>query len=169
MLDITPFDDRSAAYALYAGELAAFARGRVDDSEVDDLLQEVWSAYAGSEHLIEYPRAWLYRVIRNRITDLYRNRAIAPAFTDLTSRLPQPESASADPDELASEIKAALLLLPLKQREVFERNEIGGETLREIATDLGIPIKTAISRKGYARARLRDLLRETYRDYFSGE
>ena len=173
MFDVTP-SDWEAAYTDYAAGLAEFVRHRVPAYEADDLLQEVWSAYAAAvaTQSIAQPRAWLYRVARNRIADLYRRNSTAPAFVDLTPNMewsPQDSPDDRDPDQLLETINAALAILPPKQREVFRRNEMDGETLREIAADLGVPLKTVISRKGYARQRLRDLLTATYEDYFGEE
>ena len=158
------------AFDAYEAELAAFVRDRVPVGEEEDLLQEVWAALAtGLEDAeITNPRAWLYRVARNRIADLYRSRATRPAFLDVTPEtdLPADGTAYLPEVDLRSAIEAALDQLPDLQREVFVRNEIDGETLREIALDLGIPLKTAISRKGYARQRLRDILRGAYEEYF---
>lgn len=170
MPDLSIHTDYAEVYAAYSEELRRFVRQRVGEGEVADLLQEVWSAYATArgETLIEQPRAWLYRVARNRITDLARLRARRPPFVDLLPALEFSADHASYPgewEEIRAELAAALDLLPDKQREVFVRNEIDGETLREIAEDLGIPLKTVISRKGYARQRLRDLLRDTYEDY----
>ncbi|MEM6769346.1 MAG: RNA polymerase sigma factor [Bacteroidota bacterium] len=157
-------------YAAYADELAAFVAARVDADEAQDLLQEVWASLAISldDQIIENPRAWLYRITRNRITDHYRKVNGRPAFQDLTPDLDAEATYSdyPDPDEAWEEIDAALEALPEAQREVFVRNELDGETLREIAEDLSLPLKTVISRKGYARQRLRAQLRELYEDYF---
>ncbi|WP_420461325.1 RNA polymerase sigma factor [Neolewinella sp.] len=173
MYDATAHPDWSQAYASYAAELYDFVRTRVPAPEVDDLLQDVWTSLSTTLETqpIEQPRAWLYRVTRNRITDLYRRAAARPPIQDVTDYDLADAASSLEPysDTLAEDISAALDLLPPNQREVFVRNELNGETLREIAADLGIPLKTAISRKGYARARLRDLLRETYADYFGVE
>jgi len=165
-------DEWAKAYANYAEELNRFVADRVPATETEDLLQEVWSSLAVSleNTTIDQPRAWLYRVVRNRITDYYRRTAGQPAFQDLTPELDVEtedyDFSSTDPDETWAEIEAALEELPPKQREVFVRNELDGETLREIAIDLDIPLKTVISRKGYARNRLQGLLQEVYEDYF---
>ena len=170
------YDDDSSslrwttAYAAHSAALREFVLTRVPAPEVDDLLQEVWASFAAAlkRQDIVQPRAWLYRVTRNRITDLYRSRGTRPEFLDIT-----PAVATAPPppgeDVVWENIEAALEALPATQREVFVRNELGGETLREIAEELGVPLKTVISRKGYARRRLQDLLRETYEGYFAPE
>lgn len=164
-------DAWARAYQEYGPELESFVRSRVGSGDAEDLLQEVWAAFSAvlADEDIAEPRAWLYRVARNRITDGYRQAARRPAFQDLTEAIDTAEEASlqGDPDELWEEIEAALELVPPDQREIFVRNEIDGETLREIADDLGLPLKTVISRKGYARRRLQDLLQEVYEEYFS--
>ena len=159
----------SELYAMHSPSLREFVSTRVPAPEVDDLLQDVWASLARTleDQDIEQPRAWIYRVARNRIADLYRRRGSQPVLQNVTDELAQPqESVDLSGEELGEEIQEALSLLPPNQREVFVRNELGGETLREIAEELGIPLKTVISRKGYARRRLQELLRETYEDYF---
>lgn len=160
-------------YATYSEELATFVQGRVETTEAEDLLQEVWSALAQSlqTQTIQQPRAWLYRVTRNRITDYYRRRNGRPPFQDLTPELDPTEAYASypDPDEAWQEIEDALNELPEAQRTVFVRNELDGETLREIAEDLALPLKTVISRKGYARRRLQISLQELYEEYFGEE
>lgn len=165
-------DEWELAYTNYAEELTRFVADRVSATEAEDLLQEVWASFsvALANTTIDQPRAWLYRVTRNRITDHYRRSAGRPAFQDLTPELDVEtndySTSSTDPDETWAEIEAALDELPPKQREVFVRNELDGETMREIALDLGVPLKTVISRKGYARNRLQGLLWDVYEDYF---
>ncbi|MEL7161039.1 MAG: RNA polymerase sigma factor [Bacteroidota bacterium] len=158
------------AYANYGNELEQFVRNRLDADAAADLLQETWAALARTldTQTIAQPRAWLYRVARNRITDHYRRTAGQSAFQDLTPELPYPDDTTdyPDPDASWAEIEDALAELPAPQYEVFVRNELDGETLREIAADLGVPLKTIISRKGYARRRLQTLLRDLYEDYF---
>lgn len=173
MTDKTSQSTWDEAYRNYDTELAAFVRDRIPTDEAPDLLQEVWASYLTSlqTSTVNQPRAWLYRVTRNRITDFYRRRSGSPAFQDLTEDVDvdtddQYAYAEADPDDLWADVEEALYLLPDNQREVFVRNELDGETLREIANDLGLPLKTIISRKGYARARLRGLLQTTYDNYF---
>ncbi|MEM1358410.1 MAG: RNA polymerase sigma factor [Bacteroidota bacterium] len=168
-----PNEQWEEAYQNYREELEQFVQGRVADEVVEDLLQEVWGAFASSleTQTIEQPRAWLYRVTRNRITDHFRRQKGKPAFADLTPEIaPETEDrALPNPDDTWEDIFAALEELPPNQREVFVRNELDGETLREIADDLGLPLKTVISRKGYARRRLQDLLWEVYDNYFGEE
>ena len=56
--------------------LRNFIRRRVaDPSDVEDILQDVFSKLVEANRLvmpIEHVTAWLFRVARNRITDLFR-------------------------------------------------------------------------------------------------
>lgn len=151
----------------YAGEIRAFVETRTDAASVDDLLQEAWSRFAIQlrDEVPREARAWLYRVVRNLLADEYRSRSRRPDFLDLDA-VAEYRTAETDPftaeeeEDFWSVLEEALDQLPPKQREVFVRNELEGETLAEIAESLGESIKTIISRKQYARRRLRDLLDE---------
>src|SRR5712692_10131893 len=118
--------------------LRNFIRKRVDDqSDAEDILQEVFYELVEAYRMmkpVEQVSAWLFRVVRNRITDLFRKKKSqampdAPAIsTDdgetllLEDLLPSPD---AGPEEvyarnvLLEELDAALDELPDEQREVF--------------------------------------------------
>src|SRR5271163_1632565 len=65
--------------------LRSFIRRRVpNESDVEDLLQEVFYELVEAHRLlkpIDYVTGWLFRVARNRITDLFRKKKPAP-FAD---------------------------------------------------------------------------------------
>ena len=77
--------------------LRNFIRKRVLDSgEAEDILQDVFYELIESYRLmkpIEQVTAWLYRVARNRITDLFRRQRPDslndPAYDDESVSLPQ--------------------------------------------------------------------------------
>src|SRR5204862_6346915 len=58
--------------------LLNFIRRRVPDSrDAEDVLQDVFYELAEANHLlmpIEHVTGWLFRVARNRITDLFRKK-----------------------------------------------------------------------------------------------
>ena len=66
--------------------LRSFIRKRVpDESDVEDLLQEVFFELVEAYRLlkpIDYVTGWLFRVARNRITDLFRKKK-PETFADL--------------------------------------------------------------------------------------
>jgi RNA polymerase sigma factor (sigma-70 family) len=165
--------------AAYEVELRRFVLGRIGNQvEADDLLQELW--YQLTRTLAQQPltevRAWLYRVARNLLIDRYRK----PSPLWLEELLHPEEGSTMDQalwlasddspeaaywqDQVWEALTVALDHLPLKQREVFVRNELEGTTLREIAEQQGEPLKTIISRKGYAVRRLREELRDFFED-----
>ncbi len=68
----------SEAIAREKPRLRNFIRKRVDDqSDAEDILQEVFYELVEAYRMmkpVEQVTAWLFRVARNRITDLFRSR-----------------------------------------------------------------------------------------------
>ena len=163
--------------------LRNFIRRRVPDPrDAEDILQEVFYELVEANRLlmpIEHVTGWLFRVARNRITDLFRkkkpesfgNAAVAdddeevPRLEDL---LPSPE---AGPDALYArsvlldELEFALDELPDEQREVFVGHELEGRTFKEMAAETGVSVNTLLSRKRYAVLHLRERLQSIYDEF----
>jgi len=114
---------------------------------------------------IDHITGWLYRVTRNRITDLFRARR--PETLDVSDLLPSPD---AGPEAeyvrvlLLEALERAIGELPPEQRDVFVANELEGRSFKELAAETGVGINTLLSRKRYAVLRLRERLRRTYED-----
>jgi RNA polymerase sigma factor (sigma-70 family) len=174
--------DRFFAEALERDEprLRRFIRKRVlDAGEAEDILQDVFyellEAYRFMKPM-EQVTAWLFRVARNRITDLFRRqRPVSlnePASDDeslsLEDLLP---SAEAGPDAVYARnllfdlLDEALDELPENQREVFVAHELLGRSFKELAEETGVSMTTLLSRKHYAVLHLRQRLREMYEDF----
>src|SRR5579864_9549716 len=64
------------------GRLRSFIRKRVaDEADAEDILQDVFYEFVQAYRLmkpIEQAGAWLFRVARNRIVDLFRKRKTDP-------------------------------------------------------------------------------------------
>ncbi len=167
----------------YAG-LRSFIRKRVtDQSEAEDILQDVFYELVEAYRLmkpIEQVSAWLFRVARNRIIDLFRTKKREtlsiepPSLTEKDDSLPLDEllpSADAGPEaayirnELAEELDAALDELPDEQREVFVAHELMGYSFHEIAAQTGVSVNTLLSRKRYAVLHLRKRLQAIYAEF----
>jgi RNA polymerase sigma factor (sigma-70 family) len=118
---------------------------------------------------VEQVNAWLFRVARNRITDLFRkgkpegfaDRRVVmedeeeARFEDL---LPSPDAgpeAAYAREVLLDEIDAALDELPEEQRAVFVAHELEGRSFKELAAETGLSLNTLLARKHYAVLRLR--------------
>ena len=168
----SPEDRVSEAIGRDRSRLAGFIRRRVPNaSDAEDILQEVFSDLIEASRLatsIEDVTAWLYRVARNRITDLFRKRAREgelPGTQDgdesIEDLLP---SADGGPEArfarrvLVDELALALEELPAEQREVFIAHEIEGASFNELAQRTGVNVKTLLSRKHYAVLHLRKRL-----------
>jgi len=165
--------------------LRNFIRRRVaDPSDAEDLLQEVFYELVETYRLmkpIEQVGAWLFRVARNRITDLFRKRKPEASTNDpvvaeegelgtledlLPSRDAGPEAAYAR-TVLLEELEDALAELPEEQREVFLAHEIEGRSFKDLAVETGLSVNTLLSRKHYAVIHLRERLREVYDEFIT--
>jgi RNA polymerase sigma factor (sigma-70 family) len=165
--------------------LRSFIRKRVANAdEADDILQDVFCELVEAARLmkpVEQVNAWLFRVARNRITDLFRKRrpevstdrpvlsadAEELRFEDL---LPSPDGgpeAAYAREVLLDEIDAALDELPEEQRDVFVAHELEGKSFKELAAETGLSVNTLLARKRYAVLRLRRRLWAIYDEFRS--
>ena len=163
--------------------LRSFIRRRVaNDADADDLLQDVFAELVEAYRLltpIEFVTGWLFRVARNRITDLFRKKrpegfgdAIREDeegdLLDVEDLLPSPE---AGPEAqyirtlLLDELQQALAELPAEQRDVFVAHELEGRSFKELATESGVSVNTLLSRKRYAVLHLRKRLRTIHDEF----
>ena len=163
--------------------LRNFIRRRVPDrGDAEDILQDVFSELVEAYRLmqpIEQVGAWLFRVARNRITDLFRKRrpetlqnqgtfAADGEALMLEDLSPSPDGG---PEEayarsvLLEEIEDALDELPTEQREVFVAHEIEGRSFKELAAETGLAVNTLLSRKHYAVIHLRRRLRAIHDEF----
>jgi len=163
--------------------LRNFIRRRVPDPlDAEDILQDVFYRLVEANRLlmpIEHVTGWLFRVARNRITDLFRKKEpenfseIEPVdegnellqFEDL---LPSPD---AGPEAiyarrvLLDEMERALDELPQEQRAVFVAHEFEGRSFKELSAATGESVNTLLSRKRYAVLHLRERLRRVYDEF----
>jgi RNA polymerase sigma factor (sigma-70 family) len=163
--------------------LRNFIRRRVPDPrDAEDVLQDVFYKLVEANRLlmpIDHVTGWLFRVARNRITDLFREKK-AENFSDVTvtheagkrlrleDLLPSSDArpeALHDRGVLLDELELAIAELPKAQREVFIAHELEGRSFKEIAAETGVSVNTLLSRKHYAVLRLRQRLRDIYDEF----
>lgn len=163
--------------------LRNFIRRRVPDREdAEDILQEVFYELIETYRLmkpIEQVGAWLFRVARNRIIDLFRKKK--------TESLNQPAAIREEDDELSLEdllpseeigpeeayargvlleaLDDALEELPAEQRDIFIAHEFEGKSFKELAEESGIGMNTLLARKRYAVLHLRRRLQAIFDDF----
>ena len=163
--------------------LRNFIRRRVTDPrDVEDVLQDVFYRLVEANRLlmpIDHVTGWLFRVARNRITDLFRKKK-PESFSDaatvdeegeallIEDLLPSPD---AGPEALylrnllLDELELALDELPDEQREVFVAHELEGRSFKELAAETGVSVNTLLSRKRYAVLHLRERLQSIYDEF----
>ena len=166
-----PDQDRriSEAVTREQSRLRNFIRRRVRDAEdAEDILQDVFSELVEANRLlvpIDHISAWLFRVARNRITDLFRKKKPeALEFEDLLPAVDAGPDAEYARQVLFDELAAAIEELPDDQRRVFVAHELEGKSFKDIAAETGANVNTLLSRKRYAVLRLRERLRAIYDD-----
>jgi RNA polymerase sigma factor (sigma-70 family) len=165
--------------------LRNFIRRRVADPlDAEDVLQDVFYKLVEANRLlmpIDQVTGWLFRVARNRITDLWRKKEpllfsdveIADEEGDRLEFEDLLPSRDAGPEVeylrglLLEELEDAIAELPATQREVFVAHELEGRSFAEMAAETGASVNTLLARKRYAVLRLRERLREVYEE-FSG-
>jgi RNA polymerase sigma factor (sigma-70 family) len=163
--------------------LRNFIRRRVPDPrDAEDVLQDVFYRLVEANRLlmpIDHVTGWLFRVARNRITDLFRKKT-PELFSDavveneggellqIEDLLPSPD---AGPEALyfrnlvLDELELALDELPDAQREVFVAHELEGRSFKELAEETGVSVNTLLSRKRYAALHLRERLQSIYDEF----
>jgi RNA polymerase sigma factor (sigma-70 family) len=164
--------------------LRAFIRKRVaDQSDAEDVLQDVFYELVEAYRMmkpVEQVTAWLFRVARNRITDLFRRRTREARAAELAKfnaegeellldeLLPSPD---AGPDAayargvLVEALDDALEELPAEQRDVFVAHELMGYSFKDLAEQSGVGVNTLLSRKRYAVLHLRQRLQSVYDEF----
>ena len=160
--------------------LRSFIRRRVPDPrDAEDILQEVFYELVEANRLlmpIEHITGWLFRVARNRITDLFRKKtperfsdvAVAgddeeqPQFEDLLPSTDAGPEALYARRVLLDELALAVGELPPEQRDVFVAHELEGRSFKEMAAESGVSVNTLLSRKRYAVLHLRRRLQSVY-------
>ena len=166
--------------------LRNFIRRRVPDpADAEDILQEVFYKLVEANRLlmpIDHVTGWLFRVARNRITDLFRKKrseALGETRVEdehgellrIEDLLPSPD---AGPEALylrrmlLDELELAIDELPDEpygQREVFIAHELEGLSFKELSAESGVNVNTLLSRKRYAVLHLRKRLQTIYEEF----
>ncbi len=174
----------SEAVSRDESRLRSFIRRRVPDpGDAEDILQDVFYELVEAYRMmkpVEQVTAWLYRVARNRITDMFRSKSRqmlrneSAMVSDEGEALLLDEflpSSDAGPEEayargaLAEVLDDALDELPEEQREVFVAHEVLGYSFKELSARTGVSVNTLLSRKHYAVMHLRKRLRDIHDEF----
>lgn len=142
-------------YRQYAGWLgrALSARFRATAVEVDDLVQETYlraSRYAPEEAL-RHPKALLLKIAVNLARDHMRRNVVRGGLDGGPAAEAEQVAAAGDQHETAL-LKEVILALPPIYRDVFVLNRFTGLTYEEIASHVGVSVKTVEWRMSRALA-----------------
>lgn len=149
--------------------------------DADDLMQETLLKAFSGFHTFEpgsNARAWLFRIMYNNWVNMYRTRQrgvceqLCEDFTDwqlsaearhtsLGLRSAEVEALEAMRDD---EIADALAAIPAVNRVTVYLADVEGYPYREIASLMGTPVGTVMSRLARGRKRLRELLSDVAKD-----
>jgi RNA polymerase sigma-70 factor, ECF subfamily len=132
--------------------------GRADAA--DDLVQDTleraldrWRFWQRGRAL----RPWLFAIMHNLHVDARRREAVVDYRDD--ENLPAVPQRAEQEDALAlRDLERGLALLPLEQREVLLLVGLEELSYGEVASALGLPLGTVMSRLSRARSRLRAIL-----------
>lgn len=161
------------------GFILKMTEGREDAEEI---FQETWLRAIRNLDSYRDKRfiSWLFRIAQNLIIDRARKAKPVsdphPAGPDQPGdpweRIPSPGISPARQvggRDLGGRIAKAVSRLPREQKEVFLLRMEGDLPFKEIAKIHGTSINTALARMQYALAKLKEELREDYRDIAGGQ
>lgn len=144
-----------------------------NQTEAEDLVQETYlRAVRAFGRLMPDSnlKGWLFAIMRNAWLNQLRHAKVGPRFVDLDAeeneRAKWLDQVANDPHVVylrkleTEEVRAAIESLPRPHREIVVLRDIEGFSYQQIASILGCPAGTVMSRLGRARETLRRLLSE---------
>jgi RNA polymerase sigma-70 factor (ECF subfamily) len=164
----------SRAWQAHEAELRGFlVHGLGDAQAAEDVLQDTFiKAMREGQGFcsLDNPRAWLFRVARNAMTDRHRLAKSLDRIEDHADTLRQPE-AELPPavDALTACLDRVLGELSVEHAEVLRACDIAGTTQKDFALAQGLTLPATKSRLLRARRRLRDRMALACRVQFDPE
>lgn len=112
-----------------------------EEAPAEDLVQEVFLRAIQNVDTVEelgpnQRRAWLFRTLKNLLTDRYRRAALETAYVNA---LPREEPSG--PEQGFEDLETTLLLqkLPEPDRTLFRMHYLEGTSAKELGELFGIP------------------------------
>jgi len=143
---------------VYATGVRLLGDAQLAEELVQDAFMSVWRSAASFDPARASFATWLYRIARNRATDLDRRRRARPRPAGehglyAVAGGPRPEEAVDSWD-----VATALSSIPSEHREVLELAYFEGLSQREISRQTGLPLGTIKSRTTAALKRFRQAI-----------
>lgn len=133
-----------------------------DQADAEDLVQDACLRAVRYLHTLRDAdaRAWLFTIVRNAWYGRLSRRSRSAERTAYDAERDEQADEALDPEEqlmqryTVTTVRLALERLPVDFREVIVLRELEGLSYRDIATVLGVPIGTVMSRISRGRERL---------------
>jgi len=156
-------------YKTYFGFVWSYSRRLgVSDSEIDDIVQDIFITIHGRLPTLEQPeslRSWIYGIVRRTVSVYHRSMRTKRASTATYGSEPEMHFApNPSPQQLAEQSDQVRLLwsllekLDAPKREIFVLAEFEEMTVPEIASATELPLNTAYSRLRAARLEMEEAL-----------
>lgn len=162
--DLPLFEDLYRTYFQFVWSSAHYAG--VDDSEMDDVVQEIFITIHGRLETLQKPeslRSWIYGITRRVASTHRRSKRTLLITSDpekLEPELLQPQRSSplqhAELSEQTDLLEQLLRELDPQKREVIIMAELHEMSAPDIALALSIPLNTVYSRLRAARLELEE-------------
>ena len=154
------FDCVLRAWHDHQAELRGFLVGQIKEPAMaDDVLQDVFfkAMREGQDFCdLQNPRAWLFRVSRNALTDSHRLRK---HWVPVPDQLPDDRAPERAPvDELDACINATLPELAESDRDILRACDLGPMSQEAYAQSRALSLPATKARIRRARERLREAL-----------
>lgn len=146
----------------YIPHLRRYARALLRNNTLaaDDLVQDCLERALSRLHLWRRDsdmRAWLFTIMHNLYANQMRKVSNTPQFVELDPDHAH-EQSNAEQDLEVRDVQQAIDILSPDQREVLLLVTLEGLQYQEVATILGVPEGTVMSKLSRARDKLREIM-----------
>src|SRR5918994_393294 len=140
---------------VYATGLRLLDDAQLAEELVQDAFTSVWRSAASFDPARASFATWLYRIARNRATDLDRRRRVRPRSAGEQGLYAVPGGPGPEEAVDVWDVASALSSIPSQYREVLELAYFEDLSQREISRRTGLPLGTIKSRTTAALKRFR--------------
>ncbi|MGD8539707.1 MAG: sigma-70 family RNA polymerase sigma factor [Candidatus Aminicenantes bacterium] len=147
--------------------LVRFVRRLIDDAadrDAEDIVQDVMLGIFDKADItapIENLSAYIYRALRNRVTDVFRRRRDVASLAELVHESIEDAANALEQKELRESVVKAIDNLSDEQRAVVIATEFEDRSFRDLSDEWEIPIGTLLARKSRALQKIKSELAGT--------
>ena len=166
-MTIREFETEFRRLYLPLGMYALRIVGNTGDAEdaVQNVFARTWELI-GEGMDVDNFKSYMYRSVRNECISQMRRSRESLSLDEVADVADSDMDASIDTSERDAAVWRAIDSLPERCREVFLMSKRDGMTNEEIASELGLSVKTVKNQMTKAFARLRDALSSGHKPFF---